>query len=75
LDLSHSHPNIPGWFAHHLAIMIMLQHLADPPIVDYGVSKAALIEEAVLFALRGIGLKETAIRQYFVRKKSSKTRT
>jgi AcrR family transcriptional regulator len=74
LDVSHAHPNIAGWFAHHLAIMIMFQHLADPPIVDYGVSKAALIDEAVLFALRGIGLKETAIRQYSVRKRA-KTRS
>ena len=74
LDVSHAHPNIAGWFTHHLAIMIMFQHLADPPIVDYGVSKTALIDEAVLFALRGIGLKETAIQKYFVRKRA-KTRS
>ena len=75
LDVSHSHFNIPGWFTHHLAITLMLHHLADPPIVDYGVSKATLVQEAVLFALRGIGLKEVAIRRYFVPKKSSKTRS
>jgi AcrR family transcriptional regulator len=75
LDVSHSHFNIPGWFTHHLAITLMLHHLADPPIVDYGVSKATLVQEAVLFALRGIGLTEEAIRRYFVPKKSSKTRS
>ena len=51
----------------------MLQRLADPPIVDYGVSWAKLIEDAVLFALRGIGLKENAIRRHVVPKKSEKT--
>ncbi|HEX3450322.1 MAG TPA: helix-turn-helix domain-containing protein [Isosphaeraceae bacterium] len=73
LNVSHSHFSIQGWFTHHLAIILMLHQLADPPIVDYGVSKATLIEEAVLFALRGIGLKEKAIRRYLVPKKSSAT--
>src|SRR5262249_19472428 len=55
---------LAGWFTHHLAIMLMLQHLPAPPAVDYGVSRASLIREAVRFALRGIGLKEAAIRRY-----------
>jgi AcrR family transcriptional regulator len=75
LDVSHAHANIPGWFTHHLAITLMLQHLADPPVVDYGVSKTMLVEEAVLFALRGIGLKEKAIGRYFVPKQPPKTRS
>ena len=74
LNVSHPHSNIPGWFTHHLAIILMLQRLADPPIVDYGVSRATLIEEAVLFALRGIGLKEKVIRSCLAPKKSSRTR-
>jgi AcrR family transcriptional regulator len=72
LDVSRSHLSVSGWFIHHLAITLMLHHLADPPIVDYGVSKATLVEEAVLFALRGIGLKEKAIRRYFITKKPAK---
>jgi AcrR family transcriptional regulator len=74
LDVSHAQANIPGWFTHHLAITLMLQRLADPPIVEYGVSGSKLVDEAVLFALRGIGLKETAIRRYFRQKQSAKTR-
>jgi AcrR family transcriptional regulator len=73
LDVNHSHFNIQGWFTHHLAITLMLHQLADPPIVDYGVPRTTLVEEAVRFALRGIGLKEKAIRRYLVPKRSSAT--
>jgi AcrR family transcriptional regulator len=64
LDVSHSRANIPGWFTHHLAITLMLHHLPEPPVVNYGVSRSAIVEEAVLFALRGIGLKEKAIQKH-----------
>jgi AcrR family transcriptional regulator len=57
--------NLPGWFAHHLAVMLFLNHLADPPVIDYGVSRATLVEQAVRFALRGIGLKEEAIQRCY----------
>jgi hypothetical protein len=45
--------------------MLLLNHLADPPTVDYGVSRTTLIEQAVRFALRGIGLKEEAIQRHY----------
>src|SRR5262245_34652955 len=54
-----------AWFVHHLGIMIMLDHLPSPPTVDFGVSKEKLTEQAALFALRGLGLKEAAIRRYY----------
>ena len=69
LDVSQSRASIPGWFAHHLAITLMLYHLPEPPVVDYGVSRAKLVEEAVLFTLRGIGLKENAIRRHLTSEK------
>jgi AcrR family transcriptional regulator len=56
---------LPGWFTHHLAVMLFLNHLAEPSVVDYGVSRTTLIEQAVRFALRGIGLKEEAIQRHF----------
>jgi hypothetical protein len=65
LDTDQHHPDLAGWFAHHLAITLMLHHLAEAPAVDYGVSRPTLVEEAVRFALRGIGLKEAAIRRHF----------
>ena len=58
-------PDLAGWLTHHLAIMLMLNHLATPPSLDYGMPRAALVHQAVLFALRGIGLKEKAIQRYY----------
>ena len=45
--------------------MIVLHLLPPTPVVDYGVSRARLVEQAVWFALRGMGLKEEAIRRYY----------
>ncbi len=58
-------PRLAGWFTHHLIVMLMLNHLADPPIVDYGATPSAVVEHAVRFALRGIGLEEEAIRRHY----------
>ena len=58
-------PDLAGWLTHHLAIMLMLNHLATPPNLDYGMPRAALVRQAVLFALRGIGIKEKVIRRYY----------
>jgi AcrR family transcriptional regulator len=57
--------DLAGWLTHHLAVMLMLNHLAVPPNLDYGMPRARLVEQAVVFALRGIGLKEKAIRRYY----------
>jgi AcrR family transcriptional regulator len=53
------------WFTHHLAVTLLQYHLADQPVIDYGVPKATLVEQAVRFALRGIGLKPEAIRREY----------
>jgi AcrR family transcriptional regulator len=57
--------DLRGWFAHHLAAMILLQNMPDPPTVDYGVPHERLVEHAVRFALRGIGLPDEAIRRHY----------
>jgi AcrR family transcriptional regulator len=57
--------SLSAWFTHHLAVMLMLQQLPDPSVVDYGVSKATLVAQAVYFALRGTGLTEEAIRRCY----------
>jgi AcrR family transcriptional regulator len=54
-----------GWFTHHLPVMVLINSLPDPPAVDYGTSRKKLVEETVLFCLRGLGLKERAIKQYY----------
>jgi AcrR family transcriptional regulator len=58
-------PGLAGWFAHHLAAAIMLHSLPSPPAVDYGVPRDKVVEQAVWFALRGMGLKEEAIRRLY----------
>jgi AcrR family transcriptional regulator len=48
-------PNLSAWFTHHLALMITIQSLPANPAVDYG----------VWFGLRGMGIKEEAIRSHY----------
>lgn len=57
-------PNLRGWFTHHLAAMILFHSLPSPAVVDYGVPQDKLVEQAVWFCLRGMGLKEEAIKRY-----------
>jgi AcrR family transcriptional regulator len=58
-------PNLRAWFTHNLAAMIVLNLLPPTPVVGYGVSRARLVKHAVWFALRGMGLKESAIKRYY----------
>jgi AcrR family transcriptional regulator len=65
VDKSTDPHSLSCWFTHHLAVTIMLHHLPEPPVIDYGVPRAKLVEQAVRFALRGIGLNEGAIRHHY----------
>lgn len=58
-------PGLLGWFAHHLAAMLATNLLPAEPVVDYGVPRDRLVEQAVWFSLRGMGLKEEVIRRYY----------
>jgi AcrR family transcriptional regulator len=58
-------PSLRAWFTHHLAAMLLFYSLPATPVVDYGVSHDKLVEQAVWFALRGMGLKEEAIKRYY----------
>jgi hypothetical protein len=58
-------PLLGGWFVHHLAVMTMTYLLPDTPAVDYGVPREKLVEQIVWFALRGMGLKEEAIKRHY----------
>jgi AcrR family transcriptional regulator len=61
----HVAPNLGAWFTHHIAALLTLHLLPATPVVDYGVPPDQLVEQAVWFALRGLGLKEAAIRRYY----------
>ncbi len=58
-------PDAAAWFANHLAGVLMIHWLPAKPVVDYRVSREKLLEQAVWFILRGVGLKEEAIRRYY----------
>ena len=53
------------WFAHHLAMALNLCHVPDEPAFEYEGSKEELVEQAVLFCLRGMGMPESAVERYF----------
>ena len=58
-------PRFSGWLTHHVAAMIMLNLLPRASVVDYRMSELQLVEQTVWFALRGMGLKEKAIKRYY----------
>jgi len=53
------------WFVHHLANTLHLISLPEDEVVDYDMTREELIESAVRFLLRGLGLKNTAIDRYY----------
>jgi AcrR family transcriptional regulator len=58
-------PRLRAWFAHHLIAMTRIFLLPPQIVVDYGVSREQLVEQAVLFILRGVGLKDEAIQRHY----------
>lgn len=57
--------DLRGWFAHHLGFGLMLHLRPKLPVVNYKVSREALVQHAVWFVLLGAGLKEQVIRRYY----------
>lgn len=57
--------SVSGWFAHHLPAILVTHLMAPKPVVDYGLSRDKLVEQAVWFILRGMGLKEEVIRRHY----------
>ncbi len=58
-------PNLGALFARHLAKTIMVSLLPATPIVDYGMPREKLVEQVVWFTLRGLGVRDDAIRRYY----------
>jgi AcrR family transcriptional regulator len=57
-------PHLCAWLLHHIALGLMLHASSRNPI-DYKAPKHTLIRETVRFALRGIGLREEAIKRHY----------
>jgi AcrR family transcriptional regulator len=53
------------WFVHHLANTLHLINLPEAGVVAYDVTQDELVESAVRFLLRGLGLKNAAINRYY----------
>jgi len=58
-------PHLCVWFVQHVAFSLMLHLRPKVPAINYKVSKEELVEQATWFALRGLGLKETAIQSFY----------
>jgi AcrR family transcriptional regulator len=58
-------PALAGWFVQQMASMVMVHLLPSEPVIDFGVSREELVEQAVRFSLRGMGLTEEAIRRHY----------
>ncbi len=62
---NHVLPCLAGWFVHHLAVMMMIHLLPKRPVIDYHLPREQLVEQAVLFTLRGMGLTDAAIKRHY----------
>lgn len=57
--------SLSGWFCRNLGVMLKHHLSHETPIVDYKLPRGKLVEQAVWFTLRGMGLKEEAIKRYY----------
>ena len=58
-------PGCRWWFSHHIAVALGFLNLPKEPVIRYGVSRDRLVDQAVRFALRGMGLTDEAIRTHY----------
>lgn len=52
-------------FAHHVGAWLALSHLPQDPPLDYKTSREALLEQAVWFVLRGMGMTDNALAAHY----------
>jgi AcrR family transcriptional regulator len=58
-------PQLAAWLGQHLAAIIKINMLPETPVVDYGLARDKLVQQMVWFILRGMGLKEEAIKRHY----------
>lgn len=54
---------VGAWFVQHFAAMLMLNEMPGQPVVLLEAERASQVEQAVWFALQGLGVKPEAIRR------------
>lgn len=52
-------------FAHHVAAWLAIMHLPKKTAIDYRTAREDLLNQALWFALRGMGLTDKAIRTHY----------
>ncbi len=58
-------PHLAGWLTQHVGCMAMMVLLPPTTVVDYGMSRRELVEQVVWFSLRGMGVRDEAIRRHY----------
>lgn len=56
---------VGAWFVQHFAAMLMLNEMPGRPVVELEAERVEQVEQAVWFALQGLGLKPEAIRRNY----------
>ncbi len=56
---------VGAWFVQHFAAMLMLNEMPGNPVVVLDADRPAQVEQAVWFALQGLGLRQEVIRQHY----------
>lgn len=64
-----------AWFTHQLALMQRFLRMPTDSAVPYTASNAEVVQQAVLFCLRGLGLREEAITKFTADKTTKATRS
>jgi AcrR family transcriptional regulator len=54
-----------AWLTQHLILMIGFVHVSSRETVNYKAPKEKLAEEAVVFCLRGLGVRDEAIEKFY----------
>ena len=65
IDSSIEDAELGAWFAYHISSSIVSYSLPPSGVVDYGASEQEVLEKSVLFSLRGIGMRQSAIDAHF----------
>ena len=66
ITVPHKSKSIFPWLVQHLVSCYAYKHLPEKKLVDYGIDDTEdLVDEFTLFALRGIGLSQSAIDRYY----------
>ncbi len=65
VDATTISPELAFWYIHHLFMSLNYSHLQGDAVFEYEGAETDLADSAIMFVLRGIGMKEPAIADYY----------